>query len=102
MSKPFSEPPPEWSPLQPLQHVGGATYIYLGEGVTPGGTGAEVIVYHWHTPTTEGLEHRWLASYCGNHTVVSVEPLTMTASLACGDGGCQWHGWITDGRWVDA
>lgn len=33
-------------------------------------------------------------------TVQQVEPLTLTPSIAC--HRCPHHGWIRDGRWVDA
>lgn len=34
------------------------------------------------------------------HTLVSINPLTVTPSLAC--RSCPSHGFITDGRWVGA
>lgn len=34
------------------------------------------------------------------HTVVTREPLTIVASIACDD--CDIHGWVTDGQWVKA
>ena len=34
------------------------------------------------------------------HTIVQREPLTVVASIACGD--CAIHGWVTDGAWIDA
>lgn len=34
------------------------------------------------------------------HTLVSTEPLTITPSILCPD--CGLHGFVTDGRWVDA
>ena len=35
-----------------------------------------------------------------NHTIVSRDPLTITASIACWD--CPIHGWVRDGQWVPA
>lgn len=37
---------------------------------------------------------------CALWTVVSFEPLTITPSILCRI--CGHHGWITDGRWVNA
>jgi hypothetical protein len=54
---------------------------------------ADTIVWHW----CAGRED-WDGAYIVNHTIVSREPLTITASLACAD--CPWHGFITDGRWM--
>lgn len=34
------------------------------------------------------------------HKIVQLEPLTITASIAC--EGCAFHGFITDGHWVPA
>lgn len=34
------------------------------------------------------------------HTIVQREPLTIVASIACGD--CPIHGWVTNGAWVSA
>lgn len=100
MGKPRSEPPTEWSPFT-LQHVEGSEdiYVHVGADVKPGDKGSEVLIYHWHTPS-EGA-HRWAASYCGLHDVVSVEPLHLERSLAC-ENGCPSHGWIRDGRWTNA
>jgi hypothetical protein len=36
----------------------------------------------------------------GLHTRVSIDPLTITASLLCPT--CGWHGWVTAGKWVPA
>jgi hypothetical protein len=35
-------------------------------------------------------------------TVVSLEPLELAPSIACTSPGCGSHGYIRDGRWVDA
>lgn len=48
---------------------------------------------HW-TAERDG----WEWSHCSMHTVVSREPLTLTASIGWPDK----HGWVTDGRWIDA
>lgn len=34
------------------------------------------------------------------HTIISDDPLTVTPSISCPD--CGLHGFITDGRWIDA
>lgn len=46
-----------------------------------------------------GVRHGWVPTGVRAHTLVQVEPLTVTASVywpAC----CGLHGFITDGRWV--
>jgi hypothetical protein len=104
MGKSIDEKPPEWSPLKPLALVPGSepcggVYVYIGQDVKPGDKGSNVLVYHWHTPTSD--EPRWQASRCTNHDVIAVDPLHLEASLGCEDG-CSNHGWIRDGRWTNA
>lgn len=48
-----------------------------------------------------GERFGWRPSGVGLHTVTRVEPLTLVASLYWPDC-CGLHGWITDGRWIDA
>lgn len=36
------------------------------------------------------------------HTLHGADPLHVEASLACGVSGCDSHGFIRDGKWVDA
>lgn len=88
----------------------------------------DLLYWHWHQPTTchhcgsppdpDGdhscpcptpddtcIDHqrafpRWQSSGLGNHTLHSLEPLHLEASLGCYDG-CPVHGWIRDGRWVN-
>lgn len=36
----------------------------------------------------------------GGHSVLSMEPLTITPSILCGE--CGMHGFITEGKWVSA
>ncbi len=104
MSKPREEPPEAWdiSEEWDIKHSGDDRYdiwwVVTGE-IEQGGSAKNIIVWHWHTPTVEGWSERWIGSHCGNHTVVQVEPLTLTASLACGDGGCTWHGFLENGVW---
>jgi hypothetical protein len=35
---------------------------------------------------------------CGNHTMLSRNPLTIRASFLC---SCGWHGWVTEGTMVE-
>jgi hypothetical protein len=70
----------------------GAPDAYIALGGSP----AETIVWHW----CDSEHPRWEGAYITNHTIVSREPLTITASLACRN--CPWHGFITDGKWVAA
>jgi len=47
-----------------------------------------------------GARYGWCPSGVGAHTLVSEDPLTITASVlwpSC----CGLHGFITDGRWLD-
>jgi len=50
---------------------------------------------------TPGERFGWRAAGVGMHTVTQVEPLTLVASLYWPDC-CGLHGWITDGRWINA
>lgn len=99
MSKSREETPDQWSPLQPLVHVGADIYVHVGAGTEVGAKAAHVLVYHWHTPA--GGPARWQCSRCSLHDVHSLDPLHLEASLACEDG-CLSHGWIRDGKWVPA
>ena len=54
---------------------------------------------HWHV--CPKVDNAWDAGGMRLHTVVQVEPLTVTASVFCSDC-CGLHGWITDGKWVAA
>lgn len=96
MGKPKEETPDQWSPLQPMNHAGADIYWYQAGPIEAGGNADNIWVYHWHMPA-EGA-HRWTLSKCGLHTVVQVEPLTLTASLACEDG-CPSHGFLENGSW---
>jgi hypothetical protein len=64
--------------------------VYIALGEDP----ASTIVWHWCATG------RWEGAYITNHTIVSRDPLTITASLACRD--CSWHGFITNGDWIPA
>lgn len=79
-------PPGDWFPG--VKQIGQA-HIALGD--SPETT----IVWHWCE-----TNDRWEGARITNHTIVSREPLTITASLAC--DSCMWHGFITDGQWVPA
>lgn len=50
--------------------------------------------------TFDGPVARQLVPLSGLWTVESWEPLTINPSLLC--GGCGDHGWIREGRWVQA
>lgn len=66
-------------------------------------------IWVWHncpTPLGEntvapGEEWGWRPTGVGAHTLVQLEPLTLTASLYWPDC-CGLHGFITDGWWIDA
>lgn len=58
---------------------------------TPDGVGCTGAV-QFDVPAAEGLKGpRW--------TVEQWEPLTLSPSVLC---SCGWHGWVRDGRWVQA
>ena len=48
-----------------------------------------------------GGRYGWRASGVLNHTVTQAEPLTVVASIYWPEC-CGLHGFITDGRWIDA
>lgn len=50
------------------------------------------------TPDGESCKHS--GARLGLHERVSVEPLTLRASLAC--DACAVHGFVRDGKWVPA
>jgi hypothetical protein len=81
-----SAPPSDWYP-HAVQIADADVYAYIG--ATP----ADSIVWHWCSK-----RKAWDGGHIVNHTIVSREPLTITASLIC--LGCGWHGFITDGKWV--
>lgn len=103
MGRPRSEPPTTWdtwrdgSERSAILDLGSDIYVHVGDGTEVGLRASKVLVWHWHTPT-EGA-HRWSASMCGLHEVVSVDPLELSPSLAC-ENGCPSHGYIRAGRWV--
>lgn len=95
------ETPDKWATWGDMEvkHAGADIYYtIIADGVVQGGKASNVWVWHWHHPTTSGVEPRWQLSGCGLHTVVQVEPLTLTASLAC-DDGCDSHGFLENGAW---
>lgn len=97
MGKPFEEKPPEWSPIDNWIDAGGDIYYVVVEGgIEVGSKASNVWIYHWHTPTNGA--QRWAISACGLHDVLSVDPLTLSPSLAC-DDGCPSHGYIEQGKW---
>lgn len=102
MTKPFEEKPPQWADWGDHDIVDAGSDIYysiIAEGVQAGGSAANVWVWHWHTPLTQpDVPARWQLSGCGLHTVVQVEPLTLSPSLAC-EHGCPSHGYLENGHW---
>lgn len=48
------------------------------------------------------LQLGWIDLASGtHHQLIAKEPLHIEASVAC-PGGCGDHGWIRDGKWIDA
>lgn len=99
MTYPREQTPDSWCPG--FVHVPGSDdiWVMVGDDVKPGDKGADVWIYHWHTPSNAAP--RWQAAGCGLHDVISVEPLHLEASLAC-ENGCPSRGRIRDGRWTNA
>lgn len=89
MSRSKDNPPSGW--LDGVQRISDSD-VYVRLAATP----ADTIVWHWCP-----ANGRWEGAHIGLHTIVSREPLTITASLYRPDC-CGWHGWITDGKWVPA
>lgn len=59
----------------------------------------KIIFWHWHEPAVGNVG--WLGSAVTQHTLVSLNPLHLEPSLGC-FASCPSHGWIRDGRWVNA
>lgn len=66
----------------------------------PHSSGASQDVLSVHNDARTGEQCAGTPRLIGKHTIVSVDPLTITPSLAC--EVCGWHGFVTNGRWVDA
>jgi hypothetical protein len=94
-------PPSEWAPGPPTRVPGSPDPGVFWAYVESWGDDDlhRILVWHWHTPT-DG-EPRWEGAGVGNHTLHSLDPLHLEASLGCHDG-CPSHGWIRDGRWQQA
>lgn len=66
-------------------------------------------IYVWHDcdqtlgpdSVAPGERFGWRPAGVRAHTLVQIEPLTITASVYWPDC-CGLHGFITDGRWIDA
>jgi hypothetical protein len=64
-------------------------------------------VWIWHNCTAvlgpksvaPGVKFGWMPTGIGLHTLVSIHPLTITASLVWPEC-CGLHGYITEGRWI--
>lgn len=105
MGRPKSEPPTTWDSFggepynrSEIQDMGSDIYVCVGPNTEVGEKARDVMIWHWHTPT-EGA-HRWSASMCSLHDVISVDPLELSPSLAC-ENGCPSHGYIRNGSWSD-
>lgn len=80
---------PQYADMPDIERVGGIVSHPLPQG---GRCEGSVI---FDRPGIEGLfegQDRW--------KVVSEDPLTLEPSIRC--GGCNAHGWIRKGKWVDA
>lgn len=99
MGRSREETPDTWADWGgKILHAGADIYYTIvGDGIEQGGKASNVWVWHWHRPPN-GQPERWELAACGLHTVVQVEPLTLTASLACYDG-CPSHGFLENGQW---
>lgn len=84
------QPPPTWANWdgQMVKINDDLYYTFLGEDDRP-------TVWHW---CEKG--GKWSASRCSLHDLISSEPLHLEPSVlyVC----CGMHGWIRDGRWVEA
>lgn len=80
--------------MDPWRQIGEA---WITENVFGDATPAEVHVAHL---TPDGQDCRDSGGSIALHTIVSRDPLTIRASLAC--KRCAWHGFITDGKWIPA
>jgi hypothetical protein len=108
--------PDTWSGMA-LTHAGDDVFYHVGTTFKahpdplvrepipdPDGTpvGANILVFHWHTPSNGDPSWRLVA--CSDHTVVdpSIATLTLDPSLSCGEDGCSVHGHIRAGKWEPA
>lgn len=75
--------------------VGGGVFYGVADGHADPVTVADLVVWHWCTHID-----RYVAASVANHTLVSLEPLHLEASLLwpC----CGKHGFIRAGTWTDA
>jgi hypothetical protein len=88
--------------------VGGGVRITAPEPMTH--EGKEYLGSWWsHTRPGDGRQDGWARMLFGGpfHVLVSTDPLTIEPSILCGsigrpDVGCGRHGYIRDGRWIDA
>jgi hypothetical protein len=95
VSLPRSQPPTTWD-------LGGAVITDHGLDVYTGlaDENGKPISWHWcdgEANQREDFPGRWIGARCSLHTVVQVEPLTLSPSLLCND--CGWHGFLVDGVW---
>lgn len=71
-------------------------------GIRPPSEGRDYPHLYWvhkrPDGTNDGVGHIRLSA--GHHTVIREDPISIGGSLLC--LGCKRHGFITDGRWVEA
>jgi hypothetical protein len=93
-------PPSDWEGNNPVRVPGSPDPgVYVD---VHGTVGEDIWVWHWHMPRGKDNEDaRWQAATVRDHTVVSVDPLTLDPSLGC-DEGCPSHGFIRNGHWTNA
>lgn len=73
--------------------------MWLTRNVLEEGVGLDqVMTAHLDPATGKSCKHS--GARLGLHQLVSREPLTLSPSLAC--GACSSHGFIRDGRWINA
>lgn len=101
MSTDIQDTPLRWGP-EGIYRLEGSpdpgVYVWLRAPLVIGGSGKDILVWHWYQPA--GAEPRWQCAQLGLHTVHSIEPLHVEASLGC-DEGCPNHGWLRSGMWIN-
>lgn len=94
MSQTFEHPPSQWLPEVTTIDEGLGVYLspsHLEDAPNP-------VFWHWCRNTHNGP--RWLGMRTPLHTVESTDPWTLSPSLLC--DFCGLHGFISNGRWINA
>jgi hypothetical protein len=86
----YRDPPGRWGAAT---DAGGDVYFRLDLNAQD--VLGSVLVWHWCP-----MLRRWRASHVSEHELVSAAPLHLEPSLLW--GCCEKHGYVRDGRWVDA